>query len=175
MSKRDVVTGPANGKLTTIISRLAAGDKVVVDGVDRLRDGAKVKVAEAAAGTGAPETNEGGGGAGEGGAGGHRHRHAQGDQAGGGNSPGAAACAAALPTEAKTIYAAAAPEFASSADPRALVKAKVVVLVKAGAVQKESARSTAMAASDCLQQLSSARGAAAQPATGGPPSRSAGQ
>ncbi len=179
VSKRDVVTGPANGKLTTITSGLAAGDKVVVDGVDRLRDGAKVKVAEAAAGTGAPETNEGGGGAGEGGAGGHRHRHAQGDQAGGGNSPGAAgvaaACAAALPTEAKTIYAAAAPEFASSADPRALVKAKVVDLVKAGAVQKESARSSAMAASDCLQQLSSARGAAAQPATGGPPSRSAGQ
>src|SRR5271165_3723036 len=171
VSKRDVVTGPANGKLTTITSGLAAGDKVVVDGVDRLRDGAKVKVAEAAAGTGAPETNEGGGGgAGEGGAGGHRHRHAQGDQAGGGNSPGAAgvaaACGAALPTEAKTIYDAAAPEFASSADPRALVKAKVVDLVKAGTVQKDSARSSAMAAGGCLQQLSSASGAPAQPATG---------
>ncbi len=48
VSKRDVVTGPSNGKSTMITSGLAAGDKVVIDGVDRLRDGAKVTVADAA-------------------------------------------------------------------------------------------------------------------------------
>ena len=35
-----------DGKRTTITSGLAAGDKVVIDGVDRLRDGAKVMVVE---------------------------------------------------------------------------------------------------------------------------------
>ena len=44
VSKRDVVAGPSDGKSTTITSGLAAGDKVVIDGVDRLRDGAKVTV-----------------------------------------------------------------------------------------------------------------------------------
>src|SRR5271167_3254916 len=45
-SKRDVATGPTDGKRTVIASGLKAGDKVVIDGVDRLRDGAKVKVAD---------------------------------------------------------------------------------------------------------------------------------
>ena len=45
VSKRDVVAGPSDGKSTTIASGLAVGDKVVIDGVDRLRDGAKVTVA----------------------------------------------------------------------------------------------------------------------------------
>ncbi len=44
VTKRDVVTGPSDGKSTTITSGLAAADKVVIDGVDRLRDGAKVRV-----------------------------------------------------------------------------------------------------------------------------------
>ena len=46
VAKRDVVTGPGDGKRTTIATGLAAGDKVVIDGVDRLRDGAKVAVVE---------------------------------------------------------------------------------------------------------------------------------
>ncbi len=46
VSKRDVVIGPTDGKHTVITSGLAAGDKVVIDGVDRLRDGAKVKVVD---------------------------------------------------------------------------------------------------------------------------------
>ena len=49
VSKRDVVIGPTDGKHTVITSGLAAGDKVVIDGVDRLRDGAKVKVVDHAA------------------------------------------------------------------------------------------------------------------------------
>ena len=49
VSKRDVVIGPTDGKHTVITSGLSAGDKVVIDGVDRLRDGAKVKVVDQAA------------------------------------------------------------------------------------------------------------------------------
>ena len=41
VSKRDVVIGPTNGKQTVITSGLAAGDTVVIDGADRLRDEAK--------------------------------------------------------------------------------------------------------------------------------------
>ena len=53
VSKRDVAVGATDGKHTVITSGLAAGDKVVIDGVDRLRDGAKVKVVDhAAAGNG---------------------------------------------------------------------------------------------------------------------------
>ncbi|HEX9170965.1 MAG TPA: MdtA/MuxA family multidrug efflux RND transporter periplasmic adaptor subunit, partial [Roseiarcus sp.] len=55
VTKRDVETGPGNGKNTVITSSgLKAGDKVVIDGVDRLRDGAKVKVAESPPSPGAP-------------------------------------------------------------------------------------------------------------------------
>jgi membrane fusion protein, multidrug efflux system len=46
VSRRDVVTGPTDGKLTTIRQGLAAGDKVVIDGLDRLRDGARVSLAD---------------------------------------------------------------------------------------------------------------------------------
>jgi hypothetical protein len=126
----------------------------VIDGVDRLRDGAKVNVvdnppsAEAQAAAGQEQGDA------------HRHRHSRDSQA----PDGAEACAAGLPSEAKAIYDAAAPGFASSSDPRALVKAKVVDLVKAGTVQRDSARSSAMAAGGCLEQLSSAGGAAGQSA-----------
>jgi multidrug efflux system membrane fusion protein len=41
---RKVTTGPADAKNTVILSGLTAGETVVVDGVDRLRDGAKVVV-----------------------------------------------------------------------------------------------------------------------------------
>src|ERR1700734_651611 len=53
VSKRDIVTGPGNGKRTVITSGLKAGDKVVIDGVDRLRDGATVKVVDSPASPGA--------------------------------------------------------------------------------------------------------------------------
>jgi multidrug efflux system membrane fusion protein len=46
VSKRDVAAGATDGKHTVITLGLAAGDKVVIDGVDRLRDGAKVKVVD---------------------------------------------------------------------------------------------------------------------------------
>jgi multidrug efflux system membrane fusion protein len=161
VSKRDVTTGPGDGKRTVIASGLKPGDKVVIDGVDRLRDGAKVNVVDN------PPSSEAQAAAGEEQGDVHRHRHSHGGQTAG----GAEACAAGLPAEAKAIYAAAAPEFASSSDRRALVKAKVVDLVKAGTVQRDSARSSAMAAGDCLEQLSSAGGApgqnAPQPAPAG--------
>ena len=151
VSKRDVTTGPNDGKRTVIASGLKAGDKVVIDGVDRLRDGAKVKVVDNSP---TPDAAAAGQELGDGG----RRGHSQDAQATG----GAEACAASLSPEAKAIYDAAAPEFVSSSDPRALVKAKVVDLVKAGAVQPDSARSSAMTAGGCLEQISSAGGAPAQ-------------
>ena len=85
VAKRDVATGPTDGKHTVITSGLAAGDKVVIDGVDRLRDGAKVKVVDhTAAGNGQAGTGTGpGGGEGSttgstnGGGQHHKHRHDQ--------------------------------------------------------------------------------------------------
>ena len=63
---RKVVIGPADGTNTAITSGLAVGDRVVVDGADRLHEGAKVTVpadhAEPVAGEPAQE---------------HRHRHGQ--------------------------------------------------------------------------------------------------
>ena len=88
VSKRDVAIGPTDGKHTVITSGLAAGDKVVIDGVDRLRDGAKVKVVDhAPAANGQAGAGAGPGSGGEGSAAGstngggqhHKHRH---DQAG---------------------------------------------------------------------------------------------
>src|SRR5277367_4204139 len=76
VSKRDVVTGPGNGKVTVITSGLKAGDKVVIDGVDRLRDGAKVVVADDAA-QAAGQGAEQGGGPEAGSAQHHRHRQNQ--------------------------------------------------------------------------------------------------
>ena len=46
---RKVTTGPADATNTAIVSGLAAGENVVIDGVDRLRDGAKVSVRNGAA------------------------------------------------------------------------------------------------------------------------------
>jgi multidrug efflux system membrane fusion protein len=178
VSKRDIEIGPANGKSTTVTKGLAAGDKVVIDGVDRLRDGSKVNVVgdspEGVAegqGQNQPGRRYGGGGAaGESGgdAQGRPRRRLQGGQEGAAGSPasgeslaqgaisGAAdGCASGLPPEAKAIYDAAAREFASSQDPRALVRAKVADLVKSGKVQQESARESAMTAGDCLRRLSS--------------------
>lgn len=52
VSARPVKTGPTDGHNTVITSGLEPGDKVVIDGADRLRDGAKVTVVGAHAGQG---------------------------------------------------------------------------------------------------------------------------
>jgi len=51
---RKVTTGPSDGKNTVIASGLTAGENVVIDGVDRLRDGAKVVVRNGGGAAGAP-------------------------------------------------------------------------------------------------------------------------
>ena len=51
---RPVVTGPTEGNLTAVESGLAAGERVIVDGVDRIREGAKVEVTEPGGGARAP-------------------------------------------------------------------------------------------------------------------------
>jgi membrane fusion protein, multidrug efflux system len=64
---KPVTTGPTEGLLTAIESGLTAGERVVVDGVDRIREGAKVEVSEAGAGLRAPGApGAGGGGTGRG-------------------------------------------------------------------------------------------------------------
>lgn len=62
-------------------------------------------------------------------------------------------CAAGLGDEAKAIYAAAAPQFASAADPKALVADTTKGLVRSGTVSMGSARSSAEAAGGCLMKL----------------------
>ncbi len=53
---RKVALGPASGEVVSIESGLKSGERVVIDGLDKLRDGAKVSVIEAAsnAAPGAP-------------------------------------------------------------------------------------------------------------------------
>jgi multidrug efflux system membrane fusion protein len=53
-SVHKVTLGPSDGKNTVIASGLAAGDSVVIDGTDRLSDGAKIKVAPPPAAAAAP-------------------------------------------------------------------------------------------------------------------------
>jgi multidrug efflux system membrane fusion protein len=55
---RSVVTGPSEGTMTAIESGLQAGERVITDGVDRIREGAKVEVTEPGGGV-----RRGGGGA----------------------------------------------------------------------------------------------------------------
>ncbi len=71
---RNVSTGPADAKNTTIVSGLAVGETVVIDGVDRLRDGAKVSVRS---GAGAASSNRAPANPGTGDA---QHRHRRQDQ-----------------------------------------------------------------------------------------------
>jgi len=47
VSVRVINVGPTDGSLTAVNSGLSAGERVVVDGTDRLRDGARVQVAGA--------------------------------------------------------------------------------------------------------------------------------
>jgi multidrug efflux system membrane fusion protein len=73
-SMRAVTTGPSSGDLVSITKGLALGERVVVDGADQLRDGARVVIPGATAGTpGAPP-----------GAGQHQHHR----DAGAGSSTG---------------------------------------------------------------------------------------
>jgi membrane fusion protein, multidrug efflux system len=51
VSVRQVSTGPVDGNITAINSGLSAGERVVTDGTDRLRDGVKVLVAGERGGT----------------------------------------------------------------------------------------------------------------------------
>ncbi len=62
---RPVSTGPIDGNITAINSGLAAGDRVVIDGTDRLRDGLKVIVI-GESGQAAPPAASGGQGGGQG-------------------------------------------------------------------------------------------------------------
>ena len=48
MAVQKVTLGPTDDQRVAIMSGLQPGDSVVVDGTDRLRDGAKVTVASAA-------------------------------------------------------------------------------------------------------------------------------
>jgi membrane fusion protein, multidrug efflux system len=100
VSKRDIVIGPTNSKHTVISSGLAAGDKVVIDGVDRLRDGAKVKVVDnpptaAAQGSGQGQETADPAASATGEGQHHRHRHAQ--PGAGEGSPGAGAASSTAP------------------------------------------------------------------------------
>jgi membrane fusion protein, multidrug efflux system len=77
VSMRAVTPGPSSGDLISITKGLQAGERVVVDGADQLRDGARVIVpgAAAAAGNAPPDTGQ--------------HMHRQGAGAGNYSSGGA--------------------------------------------------------------------------------------
>jgi multidrug efflux system membrane fusion protein len=65
VAMQQIVTGAVDGKLTQVNSGLTAGQRVVVDGTDRLRDGLHVTVA-AANNQGAPASGTRTRGAGQG-------------------------------------------------------------------------------------------------------------
>jgi multidrug efflux system membrane fusion protein len=75
VSVKPVKLGVTQGERQAIISGIDPGDTVVTDGVDRLRDGAKVILPGAQPPVGGPPT------------GGGRHRHGQGAQGGGEKTP----------------------------------------------------------------------------------------
>ena len=54
VSVRKVTLGPSDGQRTAILSGLSVGDSVVIDGTDRLSDGAKISVAAPSAAGGSP-------------------------------------------------------------------------------------------------------------------------
>lgn len=62
-------------------------------------------------------------------------------------------CAAGLDGDAKAIYAASAPSFAGTSDPKALITEKTKALVMAGNVSMGNARGAAEAAGGCLMQM----------------------
>jgi multidrug efflux system membrane fusion protein len=80
VSVRQITTSAIDGNVTAVTSGLSAGERVVIDGTDRLRDGLKVSIAadQAAAPNGAR-----GGGQRSGSGGGQHREHGAG---GSGNS-----------------------------------------------------------------------------------------
>ena len=60
---RPVTVGPTEGQLTAVTQGLQAGERVITDGVDRIREGAKVEVTEPGAGLRGGGRGEGKGGA----------------------------------------------------------------------------------------------------------------
>ncbi|MGA2023234.1 MAG: efflux RND transporter periplasmic adaptor subunit [Steroidobacteraceae bacterium] len=95
VSMRPIVVGPSSGDKVSITKGLKAGDTVVVDGADQLRDGARVVVPTGAAPAGAAggAHNRRGDGSGAGGAGGHRRTRPPGSSSGA-DDAGAARAAA---------------------------------------------------------------------------------
>ena len=81
VSMRAVTAGPSSGDLVSITKGLTAGERVVVDGADQLRDGAHVVVPGIAAGAGIT----GSGGSASSGAGQHMHRRGAGSSGSGGS------------------------------------------------------------------------------------------
>jgi len=67
--------------------------------------------------------------------------------------PAAEACAASLAPDAKLIYQAVAPSVTAASDLRNLIQERTRALVSNGQVVRGSARSNAVAASTCLQDL----------------------
>ena len=63
---RPVQTGPTEGQLIAVESGLQAGERVITDGVDRIREGARVEVTEPGGGQRARPPGEGRGAGGEG-------------------------------------------------------------------------------------------------------------
>jgi multidrug efflux system membrane fusion protein len=64
VSARPVELGPVDGAMSAVRSGLSAGDRVVIEGADRLRDGASVTIPADAAGSGDSAQPNGGGGRG---------------------------------------------------------------------------------------------------------------
>ena len=61
VTQRDIVVGTVQGTKTEVVSGLALGEVVVVDGADKLRDGAKVDISSAGNNAAAPATKDGSG------------------------------------------------------------------------------------------------------------------
>jgi multidrug efflux system membrane fusion protein len=76
---RPITTGAVDGEMASVEKGLVPGDQVVVDGTDRLRDGAHVTIAAGGTGNAAPAAAP----ADDGGQAGQRHRQGQGQGQGG--------------------------------------------------------------------------------------------
>jgi multidrug efflux system membrane fusion protein len=120
---RKIVTGAADATRTVVSEGLAVGDKVVIDGADRLREGSKVKLASAKADAGPGADGPAGGqrkGSGSGdGSGQHQHRHRQGAGDAATDAPAASGAApAATPTAAPVARPVVTPTAAPSPSPK---------------------------------------------------------
>ncbi len=69
------------------------------------------------------------------------------------NPASAAACAATLPGEASVIYQATAPDIRPDSNIRDILVKKVRAMVISGQVPRATARSSAVAAGECLRLL----------------------